>query len=371
MLLGYPADGELQGSFDPVLKQQDINSLVVEGYIDGAAPSTFKISRSRKLTVRDTATRRYELGAAVSIEDDHQNTYPLTEQGNGIYSSVSILNLNPAYQYRVHIFTSGGIEYASDLVPYKQSPAIDTVDWEFKDDGVQILLNTHDPNNATKYYRWEYNETWEFHASFRSYYKYDPVSKIVIPRTEDVEICWQTHNSNNILLGSSAKLSDDVIYRMPLTYIEPHDDRISVLYSILVKQYALDANGYNYYVAIRNNTERVGSIFDPQPNQTQGNLHCVTNPAENVIGYINAGGSVVNRIFISNRSLPASWKIYPDCPVADVPNIQDSIEFYFEGGWDPISKVFTNTNQIVYPSSYSHCVDCTLAGTTIKPSFWP
>lgn len=362
-------------SFDPVLKPTDVNSLVVEGYIDGAAPATFKISRSRMLTVGDTAARRYELNARVTIEDDHQNMYPLTEMGNGVYSSIDTLHLTTSYQYRLHIFTSDSREYLSDLVPFKQSPSIETVDWKIKDNGVQISLNTHDINNATRYYRWEYSETWEFHSRYRSSWEahisYNPDRASIVPRIEDVYTCWQTHNSTNILLGSSAKLTDDVINQAPLVYIEPHDKKISVLYSIWVKQYALDVNGYDYYVAIRNNTERVGSIFDPQPNQTAGNIHCVTNPQEKVIGYINAGNSVVNRSFIKNSELPPFWNIYPDCPLKDVPDIRDSLIFYFDGGWDPIDRMLTPTNDVVFSASYKDCVDCTLTGTNIKPSFWP
>ena len=361
--------------YDPPLKATDINSLVVEGFIDGAAPVVFKIGRTRALTVGDTATRKYELNAIVSIEDDHQNRYPLIESGSGIYISSGLLNLNLSSQYRLHIFTADHREYLSDLVPFKQSPPIDTVSWKIKDEGVQISLNTRDVNNATRYYRWEYSETWEFHSRYRSSWKAiitrNPDYVSVVTRPENVYTCWQTHNSTNILLGSSAKLSNDVINEMPIKYVEPHDKRISVKYSIWVKQYALDIKGYNYLEAIRNNTEGVGSIFDPQPNQTAGNIHCISDPAEKVIGYVSAGNSVEKRIFIKNNELPTSWNIYPDCPTYDVPNNQDSLMAYFDGGWEPLFIKQITATQIAYTSSYAECVNCTLTGTNVKPSFWP
>lgn len=360
--------------YDPPLKSTDVNSLVVEGFIDGAAPVIFKIGRTRALTVGDTATRNYELNAIVSIEDDHQNRYPLIESGGGIYSSSGILNLNSTSQYRLHIFTADHREYLSDLVPFKQSPPIDTVSWKIKDEGVQISLNTRDVNNATRYYRWEYSETWEFHSRYSSSLEAiitrNPDYVSMVPRLENVFTCWQTHNSTNILLGSSAKLTNDVINEMPINYVEPHDKKISVKYSIWVKQYALDIKGYNYLEAIRNNTENVGSIFDPQPNQTGGNIHCITDPAEKVIGYVNAGNSVEKRIFIKNSELPTSWNIFPDCPTYDVPNIQDSLLEYFDGGWEPLFIKHLSSGQIVYSASYKECVNCTLSGTNIKPSFW-
>ncbi|HUZ60182.1 MAG TPA: DUF4249 family protein, partial [Hanamia sp.] len=99
--------------YDPTLKSSDTNALVVEGNIDGSVPFVIKLSRSRMLTNGDTAARKYELGAKVIVEDNHQDTYPLTEEGNGIYSSLNTLPLNPSYQYRLHIFTSNKEEYES------------------------------------------------------------------------------------------------------------------------------------------------------------------------------------------------------------------------------------------------------------------
>ncbi len=356
--------------YDPTLKSSDTNSLVVEGNIDGAVPSVIKLSRTRMLTNGDTASRNFELGAKVTIEDVHQNSYPLYETTMGTYSSLNTLPLNTAYHYRLHIFTSNRKEYLSDLVPFKSTPAIDSIGWKIKDGGVQVYVNTDDPNNATRYYRWEFSETWEFHSLYYSFYQYNPVDSTVIPRDIPIYTCWQTNNSSNILLGSSAKLSNDVIHEMPLAYIPPHDQKMSVLYSILVKQYALDLNGYNYWLAMKNNTENVGSIFDPQPNQSVGNIHCVTNPAEKVVGYIHAGNTVEKRVFISNGYLPADWNQPPSCsPVIRIPNVKDSLYFYFSQVYVPVEKNLTFSGILV--SGYEReCVDCTVKGTNVKPPFW-
>ena len=360
--------------YEPKLKSSDTNSLVVEGYIDGAIPMIIKLSRTRMLTNGDTAARKYELGARVIVEDDKQDSYPLSELGNGVYSSLNTLPLNTSNQYRLHIFTTENEEYLSDFVPFKPSPPIDSIGWNFKYDGVQIYANTHDPNNATTYYRWEYSETWEYHAYYSSLYEYDQVHDTVIPRLQQVYTCWQTDSSTSILLGSSAKLTSDVINEMALTYIQPHDTRLSVLYSIWVKQYALDVNGYNYWSAMQSNTESIGSIFDPQPNETAGNIHCVTSPAELVVGYINAGNTVQKRVFISNSSLPSDWNQYPFCLDTIVPNNKSAlIHFFAESTFVPIGipppGIFP---PVAYTASFEDCVDCrTYGGVTIKPSFWP
>jgi hypothetical protein len=358
--------------YDARLKSTQSNFLVVEGFIDGAASTTIKLSRTRILSAGDTAISVKELNASVFIEDDHQDKYSLSDAGNGIYSNINPLNLNPAWQYRLHIFTSNGKEYFSDFVPFKPSPLIDTIGWKFKDGGVQTYINTHDVNKATLYYRWEYNETWEFHSFYDSYLKYDAATNSIIPRTEEVHVCWHSNNSNNILLGSSAKLSSDVINEMPLVYIEPHDERLSVLYSIWVKQYALDLKSYNFWQAMKSNTEKVGSIFDPQPNQTPGNIHCTTDSSETVVGYIGAGNTIEKRVFINNNLMPAGWNILPFCPVQIIPDNSDSLTYYFGGGGlTPIANAVTVSGGLGFSASSALCVDCTLGGTNIKPAFWP
>ncbi|MGN6530259.1 MAG: DUF4249 family protein, partial [Ginsengibacter sp.] len=235
--------------------------------------------------------------------------------------------------------------------------------------GVQIFVNTHDPQNNTWFYRWDYQETWEFHSQYYSILKFDPDSIKVINRTIPVYQCWRSQNSTSILVGSSAKLKEDVINAAPLINIPKHDRRISVLYSVLVTQYALDSSAYNYWYAMKGNTENVGSIFDPQPDMTRGNIHCVNDPSETVIGYIGAGNAVQQRIFIRNADLPAGWNLMPNCTEYTVPNNKDSLLFYFTNdSFVPYAKDFATGG---FMSASGSCVDCTLTGSPVKPYFWP
>lgn len=362
--------------YDPPLKATDTNFLVVEGFIDGAAQTKIKLNRTGKLSTGGSATVKNELNARVLIEDDHQHTYVLTEKENGVYTHADILSLNASYQYRLHIFTSNGKEYLSDFVPFKQSPSIDSIGWKSKDNGVQVYVNTHDPNGTTKYYRWEYTETWEYHSVYNTELKYDAENNTVFHRNDQVYVCWNTDTSTNILLGSSAKLGNDVISEAPIVYIQPHDMKLSVLYSIWVKQYALDVDGYNYLEAMKANTEKIGSIFDPQPNQTMGNIHCTTNVSETIVGYIGAGNSVEKRVFISNNSIPGGWNLPPPqyCEIVTFSNISDNLKKYFlrEGRVPVDEELGPSGNVVSYTASYAQCVDCTIrGGANVKPSFWP
>jgi hypothetical protein len=351
--------------YNPSILSSNTSYLVVEGFINGNGITSIKLSRTRNITSGDTANRVNELNANVIIEDQANAAYPLIEEGNGIYTTNTFLN--PANKYRLHIHTSGNKEYVSDYVPYKQSPAIDSMGWSFKNNDVQVYVDTHDPQNATRYYRWSYIETWQVQSYFYSVLDYDVSSGQIINRTDQIYNCWPSQISTNILLGSSAKLNLDVIHQAPLVFIPFHNSRLSVLYSIFVTQYALDSMAYNYWQAIKSNTENVGSIFDPQPNQTKGNIHCVTDTSETVIGYIGAGSTDTTRFFIPNSAMPPTWNLTPDCKTIVVTS--DSLEYYFhQQGYVPIDIALPGT----YFGSTKACVDCrNSGGPNVKPVFWP
>jgi hypothetical protein len=361
--------GSCKVPYEPPVNSSKTHFLVVDGFLNANGETNIKLSRTRNITSGDTAAYINEINANVIIEDDQNNVYPVYETGGGNYSANYFLN--PNNKYRLHITTSDQKEYLSDFVPCKLSPPIDNLGWKFEDGSVQVFVNTHDPNNNTTFYRWDYTETWEFHSDYYTKLIYDSASRMVVNRSVPVFVCYRTRNSSKIFLGSSAKLQQDVIHEAPLALIPNHDNRISVLYSTLVTQYALDSSGYNYWNAMKGNTETTGSIFDPQPNQTKGNIHCVTNSTERVIGYVGAGSIQQQRLFISNSEMPSGWKQSGNCTEFKLP--KDSVEYYLSG--------FTYIPYAIYPpgaldpdgyfAATASCVDCTLTGTPVKPNFWP
>ena len=269
--------------------------LVVEGVIDSGQDSTlFKLSRTVNLSGKTSASP--ELGALVTVEDDQAGVYPLIEMGNGGYSAAS-LNLNPLRKYRLEIKTSDGNDYVSDFETIESNPPIDSVGFKIQANGLQLYVNTHNPNNNTRYYRWNYTETWQFHAKYSSGYITDGTK--IVARTADQLIynCFGNDTSSTIVLGSSAKLSQDIIYQAPLTQVASTSEKIETRYSILVKQYALTSDSYNFWVNLKKNTEQLGSIFDAEPSNINGNIHCVNNPALPVIGYVSVTHVQQKRIF--------------------------------------------------------------------------
>jgi hypothetical protein len=284
------------------------------------------------------------------------------------------LNLDVTRQYRLSIITANNEQYQSDLVPVNITPPIDSIGFNIvtaPDTGIEIYANTHDATNAVKYFRWDYTETWEFHAHYLSYYVGNGAKLVIRSANQQVTVCFGTDVSSDIVLGSTAKLKQDVLYQNPIALIPSTSEKIETEYSILLRQYALTADAYNFWVSLKRNTEALGSIFDAQPSQITGNVHCINNPSEPVIGYVSASTVTSKRIFITNQQLPSWVPVYPYNCAQDT--LYSTSSFLF----NPVSLVIATgppplmgAVPVKVATSDRQCADCTLRGSATRPSFW-
>jgi hypothetical protein len=339
--------------------------LVVEGYITGNGPSYFKLSRS--IPLPGDSTIPVVTGAVLQVEGSDNSIYPFTETGNGGYTLASA-SLNITTKYRLRISNVNNETYLSNYVPYKPTPPIDSVNWISDTTGVNIYVNSHDPNGNTRYYQWTYNETWEYTSAIQSGFVWEHDSLLFATASNQYYFCYHNDSSSQILIGTTAKLAQDLVYRQRLISIPVSTQALAIEYSVLVAQYALTDSAYNFLSLMKGNTEQLGSIFDPLPSQVTGNIHSLTNPGEIVLGYISAGTLQQERIFINYRQVP-NWRYYIDCPSKDtfVPDFEPAMIALFDDGYLPIYL-----DRGILTANVNNCVDCrTQGGSTTKPPFMP
>lgn len=341
--------------------------LVVEANLDaGGGPTTVRLSRTTKLN--DASLIQVENNATVFVEGKDNTTRTLSFTGSGNYFSPN-LNLIINNEYRLRIKTRSGKEYLSDYVKAIYNPPLDSITWERTNEGVQIYVNTNDPTNVAKYFRWDFTETWEIHSFYYSHQIYvsGSIRQRIFP-AEDVSVCWKSSPSTQILLANSTRLQSGIISKAPIQFIPVDDEKILIRYSIIAKQYALEKEGYNFFEILKKSTEDIGSFFGPQPSELKGNIKCLTQPDEPVIGFVTASGVTEKRIFISNTEVSPWYKgVY--CVEDTIKNNKDSINDAIGGGLVPISFLVPPVNRYTFSTPF--CVDCTSRGATnIKPSFW-
>jgi len=345
--------------------------LVVEGYINtGPGNTTIKLSRTVPINTAQTPT--FETGAKVFVEDENSTQHKLIENKNGVYSAE--LNLSTTRSYRIHIVTKDGKEYISDFQSSIITPPIDSLTWKYSKEGVSILLSTHDASDLTRYYQFEYEETWEVHGFYSSLLKYQG-KRLQYRSSEEIEalyLCWKTNTPSDLILHSTAQQVSDVTTEFPLIFIPMSTEPLAFKYSILVTQHALSQNVYRYLQLIKKNTGPLGSFSDPQPSELYGNIRCTTTD-ELVVGYIGVSTTAQTRIFIYRWDLP-DWDYTLFCEVVSTVNHPDTLAKYLTSGSEipTIPSEYGPNGEILKVfRARDICVDCRrLGGQNVKPEFW-
>jgi hypothetical protein len=365
----------LIGCLDPYAppgEGSNINPLVVDGSID-TSDGTVSLVLSRGVPLSSPDNFPPVNYAFVAVEDARGNVYPLVASDSGRYSATGI-SVYDDVKYRLHVVTGEQDEYYSDFVSPIYTPPIDSVTWTTDDGKLTIRVNAHDDVNNTKYYRWTYVETWNYHAALLS--QYIVIGTALRARSPDEMIyyCWKTLPSFKIVVGSTARLSKSIISQLPVQYIPAGSKKLQMRYSILVKQTAISEEEYTYLEQLRNTTENIGGLFDPQPGRVTGNIHAMQRGSPVALGYFGAGRAHSERIYINGAELPKNFReIYP--PVGCMPpdticgapgpgcalTISDLHEGHMVGTSAPKGWTLTSTR----------CADCRFeGGVTVKPDFW-
>ena len=360
--------------YEPEIDKYE-NALVVDGIFSNL-PGPYEVSLSRTFPY-DADTCERVTGASVRIIDDLGNEIPLTEVSRGIYRSDSSgPNGQIGRSYKLSILTSDGNQYESDFQLLKSPIPIDSLYYKYepisKSDvkGVQVYLDTHDPENNTHYYGWEFEETWEFHVPF------------ITSAYPNSQICYRSFNPKRILVGSSIDNNSDEILQHPLFYIDDQSNRLKYKYTAMVRQYTLSETVYHYYKNLAGMNESTGSLFDPAPYTLSGNVKNINNEDEPVLGIFQVSAISSKRIFIKKSELPN--EVFPPsgyeyCEMVRL-YVQDSInspivEYQVDSIIDFVGMVVMDTTMegpylVIRFASSKACFDCTLSGSNEPPDFW-
>lgn len=366
------------------------SALVVEGTITNELKNqTIRVSQVYQL---EETGPRFEKGANVFITDDKGNEYQFKEN-DSLYVSLTPFKAVPGTKYKLNIKTREGKNYTSDEQLLTTETKIDnmtaTVETVDGQRGVQINVNSYDPANTSKYYRYEYTETYKIIAPMWYYQEANinvipgtpttPEREVIVVtnRVKEAKTCYSSKTSDAILLNNTSTSSEDRVH-YPVRFISDQNYIISHRYSIFVKQYVQSLAAYTFYKTLRELSTSESILSPKQPGFFYGNMKSVENPNEKVIGFFEVSAVSSDRIYFNykdlfpNDNLPPYYiedcdlKEYIDCP-GDLPCTGQILRSSLRSkgrtlfSWDHESKYFL----VKAP-----CGDCTTFSSNMVPTFW-
>lgn len=362
------------------------NALVIESTITNEfKKQKIKITRTYRLEEEEPTI---ESGATVTVTDNENNIYKF-ELNDSIYVSQTEFQAVSGRKYRLDITTNEGKRYYSTpqtLTTVNEIQSIDaTVETRDGNRGVEINVNSYDPTGTSKYYRYEYEETYKIIAPKWD----DEMTKLaplvpgeehqgilVLPRTKETRTCYSTKKEDYIILTSTNNLSEDRVH-FPIRFISNQNYIISHRYSILIKQYIQTIEAYSYYKTLKEISGNGSILSQNQPGFFYGNIKSSDNPNEKVIGFFEVSSVSSKRIFFNYSDL------FPREPIP--PYVTDCTERIYGDCFNPTPEcnggalrsaiggnllVHLGHSGITYLMVPPPCGDCTSFSSNIIPSFW-
>lgn len=366
--------------FEPPAIRDFDELIVIDANVNGTTgQSSVVLSISKALNSEDATA--YISGADVYLQSAGGAVYDLPYQGNGTYGANNVY-LDYGDKIKLHVVTSENGRYESEYEEFIETPEIDSVTFDADSEGVQFYVSTHNTDNSSLYYKWEYFETWVFRSAFDSNYIYDtyPNGNLILSsirkrnalQIDSMRFCFRDNISTKILLGTSENLSENIISENELFYSSHAQGRFKYRYSVLVKQNALTKRAFDYWSILGSNTEDVGSIFDKQPSNFESNIVNANNADEAVLGYFSVFSETEKRIFIDPSEIPEHETSET---LGDLCNPEVLRKWEPDIGYSPLSAEINGRYIVIEFAdeasvSSAKCCDCRLTGYKEVPDFW-
>lgn len=375
----------------------DEKTLVIEATITNQFKN-HRILISRSYNLQETS-KTHEVGATVYIKDSNNTIYTFDEKTD-FYESTTAFAILPNIEYELFVNTTDGITYKSSVEKLSSEvPFIDNVtpNVVIKDGvrGVSITTLANDAANTSKYYRYEFENTYKIIAPgwikdslavTGNSENNNPPNEIeyqfqVIPRNplSESKTCYKLYNSQSIMVNNTTDLASNNTFE--LLFLNQMNPEIMHRYSVLVKQYNQTQGAHAFYTTLKKISESNSILSSLQPGFINGNIKS-NNSANKVVGYFDVCSYDEKRIFFNYLDLFPGEQLPPYFRECTINNYDSTVRlqpyFYPQFGMSALATEAQSGRSIlfekigtVYKMLYlPHCGDCRLLGSNARPSFW-
>ncbi|MCE4562863.1 DUF4249 domain-containing protein [Maribellus sp. CM-23] len=319
--------------YHPDLEEVD-NKLVVEATLNAQLQqNTIKLYRSHGFN-SENKTYPPVSGAKVYLSDNLHNRTPFIEMSNGTYLLDYKLDESQSYQLQIEL---DGETYESRMQAVPEMPKLDSVYADYATDitisgaannkediitehGVRVYTDINNEGQIS-HYRFDAQKVILYVNHYDTVIKSEGGRDMVETRPI---YSWKSRYPTGIfnIAGPPAYSTQKEITKHPLEFFNLNYKRIisdTVIFTgwiYIVHQYGLNEDSYNYYKDLNNQLDAQGKIFDPVYIQANGNIKCLTNPDEVVLGnfeissYAEARYYLMYSLIIDNLSIKRIPKDY-------------------------------------------------------------
>ncbi len=325
--------------FAPDFKEQP-TALVVQGFISNEpGPYTIQLVRPANYSFSG-----YSLGvnnARVFITDESGEGEQLVSTAeSGQYKTRTLRGVT-GRSYKLTIEVDGK-KYESSAELLREAPPIERVyHEEFRDispitnerrqGGWKVYIDTKDPAEGGNYYRWNALHYKQLVACGYVKDRFGtPINSLnCCTNCWDIVRCLGVNciNIANDALTNGKEIARQEVATVPIGC----RDR----YYLEVEQQALSRDAYIYWKTVKQLLQNTGGVFDVAPSSVPGNMVCVTDPNEEVLGYFNAIG--IERVgYMVDRRNSERVNCPPELPIPEgLPPCAPCVESIYRTGQKP------------------------------------
>ncbi len=281
-----------------------------------------------------------ETGAEVVLVDDLNNTIDFIEDSPGVYTSANAMQLTQGRTYTLEITRTDGSRFLStpQELPSETAIAAITPTRVINNsglEGVAIVLDVegNSADTGPDYYRYEYLETTKIVAPDFNPFAWDevdydffcedddPWDVTIAVRQDPAKVCFASANSNDLILASTEELVTNSLEGFEVRFLSKENYYIAHRYSILVKQYHLDAEAASFYQTLSDFSNNESVFSNVQTGLIEGNINA-ENTDDLVLGYFELSSYSEKRMFFNYTDLFPDEELPPyviNCEFASEP----------------------------------------------------
>jgi len=323
----------------------DADRLVVDGEITDA-PGPYKVRLFHSSRVDESTLHPiFEKGASIWIIDDTGQEEKLIETDDGIYETQTLQGV-AGKSYHLKIITTDGREYASTVQQLYSAGNITAINFEYVPDGLpgrnpgelidalNVSINAQGVSGQPNLLRWRYTCIYLAKAfpELRTYntpggpmpdpvecsgYIYDPRGYRGIRKVGPCTCCdcWSYNYNSQSLISDNQTVKDIEFQNVSLGKIQATQMQFYDKYYIDIDQLTLSPELYDFWNLVRTEQQGTTSIFQPNAVKIRGNMHCVTDPSEVILGVFAVSGITSKSTFIDKSVI-----LKPLLPIDTLPD---------------------------------------------------